>query len=67
MPLHARLSPRAGVEPLLFVNRDPGPQREMRMIQGREREQATARATIPKPAAVPEPDQVFHRDRDPAF
>jgi len=67
MPPHARLSPRAGVGPLLFVNRDPEPQRKMGMIQDREREQATARATNPKPAAVPESDQVFHRDRDPAF
>ena len=67
MPPHARLSPRAGVGPLPFVNRDPEQQREMEMIQGREKEQATARATNPKQAAVPELDQVFHMDRDPVF
>ena len=67
MPPHARLSPRAAVGPLRFVNRDPEPQREMKMIQGMEKEQATARATNPKPAAVPELDQVFHTDRDPVF
>jgi hypothetical protein len=39
----------------------------MEMIQGREKEQATAKATNPKPVAVPEPDQVFHRDRDREF
>ena len=39
----------------------------MEMIQGREKEQATARATNPKQAAVPELDQVFHTDRDPVF
>ncbi len=67
MQPHARLSPRVGVGPLRFVNRDPEPQREIEMIQGKEKEQATAKATNPKPAAVPEPDQVFHTDRDPAF
>jgi len=67
MPPHAQLSPRAGVEPLRFVNRDPEPQREMKMIQGREKEQATAGATNPKQAAVPELDQVFHTDRDLVF
>ena len=39
----------------------------MEMIQGREKEQATARATNPEQAAVPELDQVFHTDRDPVF
>jgi hypothetical protein len=67
MPPHARFSPRSGVGLLRFANRDPEPLREMEMIQGREKGQATAKATNPKPAAVPEPGQVFHRDRDPAF
>jgi hypothetical protein len=67
MPPHAQFSPRSDVGLLRFVNRDPEPRREMEMIQGREKEQATAKGTNPKPAAVPEPDQVFHRDRDPAF
>jgi hypothetical protein len=39
----------------------------MEMIQGREKEQATAGATNPKQAAVPELDQVFHTDRDLVF
>ena len=64
---HARLSRWAGVGPLVFVNRDPEQQRKTEMIQGREKEQATARVPNPKQAAVPELDQVFHRDRDPVF
>ena len=67
MQPHAQFSPRAGVGLLRLVNLDPEPLREMEMIQDREKEQATAKATNPKPAAVPEPDQVFHTDRDPAF
>jgi hypothetical protein len=51
----------------VFVNRDPEQQRKTEMIQGREKEQATARVPNPKQAAVPELDQVFHRDRDPVF
>jgi len=39
----------------------------MELIQGREKEQATARAPNPKQAAVPELDQVFHTDRDLVF
>jgi hypothetical protein len=39
----------------------------MEMIQGREKEQARARAPNPKQAAVPKLDQVFHTDRDPVF
>ena len=67
MPPHAQFSPRAGVGLLRFVNRDSEPLREMEMIQGTEKEQATAKATNPKPAAVPELDQVFHTDMDPVF
>ena len=38
-----------------------------KMIQDREKEQATARGMSPNQAAAPEGPQVFHTDRDPGF
>jgi hypothetical protein len=66
---YARLLQWAGGGHLLFVTRDPEEQRVTEMIPDREKEQATARAMSPKraAAAAPEPAQVFHTDRDPAF
>jgi hypothetical protein len=45
---HARLSRWPGDWHVLFVNRDPEQQRVTKMIQGREKEQATARVMSPK-------------------
>jgi hypothetical protein len=66
---HARLSRWPGDWHVLFVNRDPEQQRVTKMIQGREKEQATARVMSPKRvvAAALELAQVFHTDRDPGF
>ena len=62
----ARLSGWAGVGHLLFVN-CASEQRMTKMIQDREKEQATARGMSPNQAAAPEDPQVFHTDRDPGF
>ena len=48
------------------MNRVPE-QRVTKMIQDREKEQATAGAMSPNQMAAPELAQVFHTDRDPEF
>lgn len=63
---YARLSAWAGVGHLLFVNCAPE-QRMTKMIQDREKEQATARVMSPNQAAGAEAPQAFHTDRDPGF
>ena len=62
----ARLLGWAGVGHLLFVNCAPE-QRMTKMIQDREKEQATGGVMSPNQAAAPEAPQAFHTDRDPGF
>jgi hypothetical protein len=49
------------------VNRDPDRQQSTKLIEDTEKEQVTARAMSPNPAAAQEFGQAFHTDTDPGL